>query len=331
MDNAKRIYALDFLKAIAALMITNSHFLPLYKDVSKSLATFGVHGNALFFFVSGYLLMMGFDKRKLDFSNWYKKRISRLWPSVFLWVLISNVVLGMPLTFERLILMDGYWFLQAIVINYALFYLVCNIGYKRFGGGKTYLGLVMIMSLLITIIYAVLMPRCEGSIFHTDLHYVCHFSVMIMGAIVYINKLGKRKNVVMQLFYALIFFLTYFLLMKIGKDKGDMLYYVQVLALIPLHAFVYFIYVVASCDVVKNLFMRKYIGKILHVVSSLTLEIYVVQFSIITDVFNSVFPLSIIIVFTLICIAAYFLHLITNFFLQSLSVEEYEWRKMVKI
>lgn len=39
---------LDFLKVLAAIFITNSHFIPLYKDVSPALATFGVHGNALF-------------------------------------------------------------------------------------------------------------------------------------------------------------------------------------------------------------------------------------------------------------------------------------------
>lgn len=59
-----RYYNLDFLKVLAALFITNSHFIPLYKDISPSLGTFGVHGNALFFFVSGFLLMMGFEKKK---------------------------------------------------------------------------------------------------------------------------------------------------------------------------------------------------------------------------------------------------------------------------
>lgn len=56
---------MDFLKVLAAIFITNSHFIPLYKDISPSLATFGVHGNALFFFVSGFVLMMGFEKKKI--------------------------------------------------------------------------------------------------------------------------------------------------------------------------------------------------------------------------------------------------------------------------
>lgn len=76
MEN--RNYTLDFLKFMAVLMITNSHFQPLYKDVNVALATFGAHGNALFFFVSGFLLMAGFRKRRNTFANWYKKRIQRL-------------------------------------------------------------------------------------------------------------------------------------------------------------------------------------------------------------------------------------------------------------
>lgn len=60
MARDSRLYSLDFLKFVAALMITNSHFQPLYEDVSPSLATFGVHGNALFFFVSGFNVLLVF-------------------------------------------------------------------------------------------------------------------------------------------------------------------------------------------------------------------------------------------------------------------------------
>lgn len=75
----QHLYSLDFLKFMAALMITNSHFQPIYEDVSTSLATFGVQGNALFFFVAGYLLMMGFDKHQgLNVVDWYKARVRRL-------------------------------------------------------------------------------------------------------------------------------------------------------------------------------------------------------------------------------------------------------------
>lgn len=113
-----RNYSLDFLKVLAAIFITNSHFIPLYKDISPSLATLGVHGNALFFFVSGFLLMMGFEKRKEVFSNWYKKKIQRLWPSVFLWCIISAILWNSPISWQNLIIADQYWFLQCIAIYY---------------------------------------------------------------------------------------------------------------------------------------------------------------------------------------------------------------------
>ena len=88
-----RLYSLDFLKFVAALMITNSHFQPLYEDVSPSLDTCGVHGNALFFCVSGFLLMMGFERKKAHgFLNWYKWRMRRIWPALFIWVVVSDVV-----------------------------------------------------------------------------------------------------------------------------------------------------------------------------------------------------------------------------------------------
>lgn len=78
------LYSLDFMKFMAAIFITNSHFQPLYEDVNKSMAIFGVHGNALFFFMAEFLLMMGFDKHKgLNVVDWSKARIRRLWPSSF--------------------------------------------------------------------------------------------------------------------------------------------------------------------------------------------------------------------------------------------------------
>lgn len=130
----QRLYSLDFLKFVAALMITNSHFQPLYEDFSPSLATFGVHGNALFFFVSGYLLMLGFLKKRTEgFVDWFKKRMRRLWPAVFIWTMVAAIFWGKSLTVENLALFGGYWFLQAIAVSYVLYYLVSRLC-LQFGG-----------------------------------------------------------------------------------------------------------------------------------------------------------------------------------------------------
>lgn len=107
-----RLYSLDMMKFVAAIFITNSHFQPLYEGGwNTAFATFGVQGNALFFFVAGYLLMMGFGKHKeLSFIDWFKGKIRRLWPAVFIWVVAANLIWDAPLTFDKLILGSDYWF-----------------------------------------------------------------------------------------------------------------------------------------------------------------------------------------------------------------------------
>lgn len=128
------LYSLDMMKFVAAIFITNSHFQPLYEGVNTAFATLGVQGNALFFFVAGFLQMMGFDKHKgLNVVDWYKARVRRLWPSVFLWAIVAAAIWNVALTISRLVLMDGYWFLQAIAVAYLLFYILAK-PIKRIGG-----------------------------------------------------------------------------------------------------------------------------------------------------------------------------------------------------
>lgn len=65
-------------------------------------------------------------------------------------------------------------------------------------------------------------------------------------------------------------------------------------------------YKVANYGWTSKLFNIPYFGRICFIIASLTLEIYIVQFAIITDRFNSVFPISILLVFCMIVLVAYF-------------------------
>ena len=48
----------------------------------NALATGGAIGDVLFFFCSGFTLFLGKMGR---FDNWYKRRINRIYPTVFAW------------------------------------------------------------------------------------------------------------------------------------------------------------------------------------------------------------------------------------------------------
>ncbi|EYA29510.1 acyltransferase family protein [Bacteroides fragilis] len=327
-----RYYNLDFLKVLAAIFITNSHFIPLYKDISPSLATFGVHGNALFFFVSGFVLMMGFEKKKDLFVNWYKKRIQRLWPSVFLWSIIAAIIWKDPITWKNLLIANNYWFLQCIAIYYILFYIFGNLNISIMGGGICVQKILFMFSIAASLLYFYFMPKATGSIFHTNLHFVCHFSIMIMGGMTYLYKDKiKIKSLWKDCLWAIFWFVLYFIILYVGKGKQDYKYYVQIVGLLPLHLFIFYAYKTASYHWCTTLFQSSRWKRILTTIASLTLEIYIVQFHIITDKFNRLFPLNTVIVFIFICITAYCLRVMTSLFLQFLSSAPFEFKNAIKI
>jgi len=297
------------------------------------LATFGVHGNALFFFVSGFVLMMGFEKKQDLFVNWYKKRIQRLWPSVFLWSIIAAIIWKDPITWKNLLIANNYWFLQCIAIYYILFYIFGNLNIFIMGGGKICVQKILFMfSIAASLLYFYFMPKATGSIFHTNLHFVCHFSIMIMGGMTYLYKDKiKIKSLWKDCLWAIFWFVLYFIILYIGKGKQDYKYYVQIVGLLPLHLFIFYAYKTASYHWCTTLFQSSRWKRILTTIASLTLEIYIVQFHIITDKFNRLFPLNTVIVFIFICITAYCLRVMTSLFLQFLSSAPFEFKNAIKI
>lgn len=194
------------------------------------------------------------------------------------------------------------------------------------------MGIVFALSFLLTIVYFFLMPKAEGSPFHTSLHYVCHFSIMVLGGICYLlrdkiccNKLWR------DMLWMVLSFVLYFLILKVGKGQLGIRYNLQILALIPLHTFVYYLYKVSSYSWCNCCFRKKFLGRTLSVVAALTLEIYIVQFTFITDSLNRLFPLNVVIVFGVIVLAAYVLKVLTSLFLALMSTEHLVWRELVKV
>lgn len=317
----ERNFAIDIIKFIAVIFITNSHYMPLYEEVNSSLATLGVHGNALFFFSSGLAITLSKNISN-SFIYWYKLRIKRIWPTFIIWSIISSFYFNVPITWENIVLAKGYWFIQCIMISYiALFYILHY--QKRFI--KTYLTI----SIIITIIIFFFIDKSNGSIFHSELHWICYFPSMILG--VYMGSGNFKTNIKYNIIKILFFFILYFLIMKIGKGRNDYLYYTQIFALLPLNLFVYYMFIFLSNINWGKLVNKKQIWYPIYLISSLSLEIYVVQFKIITNEFNFLFPFNTIIVFFFIVLVAYILRIGTNIFNQTFSNESYSIRRTLKV
>ena len=87
-SNKLRIVSIDIVKFFAVFLIINSHADICYPKFS-ALATGGAIGDALFLFCSGYTLFWGSIRR---FDNWYKRRIRRIYPSVFACLIVAAVL-----------------------------------------------------------------------------------------------------------------------------------------------------------------------------------------------------------------------------------------------
>lgn len=166
----------------------------------------------------------------------------------------------------------------------------------------------------------------------TYFHYVCHFSVMVMGGLCYLLRdKVKCSSIMRDMLWMIVSFIAYFVILKIGKGAMGIRYYSQITALIPLHTFVYYLYKVASYSWCDKAFHSIVLGRVMSWIAALTLEVYIVQFAFITNQFNSIFPLNVLLVFAIIVLAAYLLKVMTSLFLAVLSKEDLEWKEIVRL
>ena len=100
--------SIDILKCLAAIAITNSHMDVLYHPYEQ-LATGGAIGDVLFFFCSGFTLFYG---RMGRFDNWYKRRINRIYPTIFAWAIISSIFFDNNHNMKDILISGGGWFVS---------------------------------------------------------------------------------------------------------------------------------------------------------------------------------------------------------------------------
>ena len=116
-----RIAFIDALKALACLLIINSHCSDLYP--SSLMALGGGQGNAIFLIVTGFLCA----DIKLPWWKWIAKRYCRLIP-VTLMICVTDLMicalLGTPQTNIIFYCINSYWFVWALAIYYIPYYLI---------------------------------------------------------------------------------------------------------------------------------------------------------------------------------------------------------------
>lgn len=304
---SKQWNAISFMKCIAAILITNAHIGPFYPEGYDWMSFGGALGNSLFFFCSGYALIDSIKDK--SFLQWYSRRLKRLYPTIWL-VMAVFVLIGYGNYRIIDFIVTPYWFINTIIVFYAIFYFVVKYTRRNlsFLIGILFLGMVVEFSLISHDKWV--MEENANSLY---LHYWYYFAIMLIGAIVS-DKEQARPNNSYQGTFLIITFISFLIYMGIKYyilHTLNPLYESQLLLPICLTVFAICIYY--SSVTIANILFKMKIRGIIKLLSTITLEIYIVQFGIANLLQNLKFPLGLIILVISIVLSAYFVHFLIRF------------------
>ena len=324
-----RDISIDIINFVAVLLIINSHADICYPKF-KLLATGGAIGDALFLFCSGYTLFWSPVKR---FDNYYKRRINRIYPSVFACIILQ-IIMGFD-SWDNMswfkLAGGGGDFVVAIMVYYVLLYAV----QKWF---INHIPSVVAVTAVATLVaywffpykYEVSNRGLYGTL--TAFRWIPYFGMMLMGA--YTGLKAKDSNGVKSSYKDVIMMvgsLVMFYGIQIAAKKYSVVAPFQIATIPFLASIVYYFWKCCNAEGIKKIYGNKTGNLIIMTVGGLCLESYLIQFSFFTDKYNWLFPLNIPLLMVAILFAAYVTRCIARVFSQTFRSEEYEWRKVFAI
>lgn len=317
----QRDISIDILKFIAALAITNSHMELLYGKYS-ALATGGAIGDVLFFFASGFTLFLG---RMGRFDNWYKRRINRIYPTVFAWAAMSALCFNRHDDMIHTLIHGGGWFVTCIMMYYVVLYLI-----RRLMTDKLKWAFIL-TGAIIVVWYFIMNPPFGFNIYgNTYFKWGHYFLFMLLGASLGItDKQGWKFSLAKDGLKFIGCTVVYYGMLIVSR-RYEVLQHLELLSLVPLLGITYYLYRLCNTDAMKSLYYNRYTGPVIKFVGGLCLEIYLVQTPLFTDKMNHLFPLNLLIMLLIIIAAAYVLRCLARIFAQTFKAEDYCWREVFR-
>ncbi|MCI6861892.1 MAG: acyltransferase [Prevotella sp.] len=322
-----RNIALDILKFFAVILITNSHFDNQYV-YAKGLATGGAIGDALFFFISGYSLFLG---RVGRFDNWYKRRIRRIYPSVFALAIVTSMLHLTGYDMIHVILYGGDWFVSCIMLYYIVLYFIRRHFVEHLNWCYAAVAVILL-------IWYVAFYNHDNYIYiykDTYIKWLFFFFFMLQGA-----QMGWREHngaaveITNAKRIAALLITNIFLFYGIQLFCRHFWHYdwLMITTLIPLGYICLNFYRLCSLERFKHYFETTKVGWAMGAIGGLCLEVYLTQPFVRTTAINNLFPLNLIIIFVGILLAAYIVRAFGRFFQQTFSSEDgYQWKEILKV
>ncbi|MGN6646938.1 MAG: acyltransferase family protein [Cytophaga sp.] len=298
---------LDILKFFAIILITNSHINHLYPI--HNMGTGGSLGNTIFFLVSSIGLTLSLNKKNVPFGTWFYKRASRTylitWFATIIFLLIGYYTIQLNFTdiFAQFIYPTGYWFIPAITLFYIpTYFIITNYSEKVFLYTSVFIMLVYFVT------YFSVMDIHSWTVESKSLFkWIFYLEVMVLGVYVANNyeKYAYAGKMDILIFLLLTVFFFGF---KFATTKYNVLMPLQfLLQLITIPWVIYFLKITRSQAIHQALTNWKYLSLTVIFISSITLEIYLLQsfFYNMDFVKRQIFPLNLILFSILLTLAAW--------------------------
>ncbi|MDR1683470.1 MAG: acyltransferase [Candidatus Symbiothrix sp.] len=304
-----KIFFITFLRALAAIVITNSHYTGVYP--SDIIANGGLLGDVLFFAVSGYCLC----NIRIPFLKWYLKRIIRIYPIVFI-ITVIYLLLGFYSVHSKSLLWwfvypTNYHFVASIIVLYIPFYFLL-----KWEKSSNKIPFVLLFLIVIQVIIYIFFY--DKSYYHIDkvrepMIRFLFFEAMLLGAYMKINNnqyMNRNKWYNWLIMFALL--IVYFVSKMIFVKYPTYSHY-QILNQFVLFVLLFYVMkCVAGLDAKLTKLPNK-AKKAINYLAEWTLEIYVVQYVIIPRLVHFAFPLNWVLITTTILVAAGLLHYVSRF------------------
>lgn len=322
----QRDIAVDIVKFFAVFLIINSHADICYPKFS-ALATGGAIGDSLFMFVSGFTLFLGAQVR---FDNYYKRRISRIYPSAFAATLTILCIEGGGNLLNAIQLGCARPFLNAIMVYYILLYFIRKYVFNKI---PMMLGFVGVITLLVYIFWFPYKYETgsKGLYGVTSLfRWIPYFGMMLMGCWVGVNRKKLKYNTLGDAIKCL-GCLVVFYAIQFAAKKWMVVAPWQIVTVPFLAGIVFYFYKFCNAPMFHRFYDTKIGNWLVFAVSGLCLESYLIQNTLFTGKLNWLFPLNLPIIYIVVLIVAYLVRCIARTFSQTFRTEDYEWKKIFSI
>lgn len=266
------------LRCVAILLILNSHMDQFYP--CPAIGTGGAIGNAIFFALSSFGLVLSLQRTPIPFSQWWVKRIFRIYPAVW----VALVVYWFPL--ELLTCPDmptgifallghffypPFWFLQALLAFYPIAYVLA-----KSGRGQAPIIVLAVTLILYCMFYLTVVDTSRWSVEEFPFKMFSCLLYFILGAwLAQRNPEIRYKGPVDGVILVGLLLAIYGHKYLMSRGWLDSLQALEQLLLLPL---VFYALKVSRSDfVTKRLMAPGPVASVITIISTLTLEIYMVH------------------------------------------------------